>query len=594
MKEIKVFNHVPFLEEWKIEKQAEKQIRFLKVVHPQLEDHHWNAGRVELRPVKRDANLKDYLRSYGAWHLGEKDVEELKKFLQQLNCKGVDLYYSAFAFDYNMEVYKRDGTKYEIGKVNGENALFTSILAADFDGLTVEGFQREKQRLLDLDIETIDVFSGHGWQSIILLSHRVTDKEILKKFTELMTAKGFKVDSAIVDSARVLRMPYTFNCKALDKKSKYYDQVSPKIIATTDHSWTERRYHVTEIFERLESLPDVIKQSDPLTDIDLKAIQTAPLTNAERKVEKEKAKREIEEVKQIKVETLKSVYSMLDLEELPLAIQKMLAGSQEGLRNKVMMFLIPFLRNSCGLNIQSIKQIMVLWGERCSSNLDADFVHTEVDRIYGLDFKGKHGHYTEELRKAYGYLEFNKYTKKNKIIIPNAFFEEYAILPDCAVRIYLAMKLAESVNEVKTYCKEDIQKFAQISDSTFKRNMKQLVSTNFVWKRRACRRKGEDYTYNLNPYFSSIKGFTMLDNAVVRMMLNELTDGEIKLYSYLSKIVIGRQECWTSQNHLAKEIGKKGQSSISKMTDSLQRKGFITKRTTGKDGIKHSAYNLNY
>lgn len=593
MKEIKVFNHVQLFKDKQIEMQVEKQIRFLKAVHPQLDDTHWNDGRTELRPIKRDPNLKEYLRSFGTWHFGEKDAIEFKKFLHQINGKGIDLYFSAFAFDYNMEVFKKDGKKYEKGKINNDNALFTSILPMDFDNITAEEFLIEKQRLMDLGIETIDIMSGHGFQSFILLSHRVTDKEIFKKFTTLMLSKGFKVDEALQDPARVLRMPYSFNCKALDPNSKYYNPISPKIIGTTDVSWTEKRYHVTEIFEKLSQLPDVIMQTNPLTEIDLKSIPITPLTSVERKAKKEKIKREIEEVKQIKVETLKAVYRMLDFERLPEAVQKMLAGSQEGLRNKVMMFIIPFFRNSLGLSIQTIKEILVLWGERCSPSYSQKYVCDEVDRIYAKGFKGKFGKYTQELLKAYGYLEFDKYTKKNKIIIPNAFFDEFAILSDGAVRIYLAMKLTESLDGVKTFNKAEIQNYAQISESTFKRNMKPLVAMNFVNKRRACRRKGEDYAYYLNPYFSSVKGFTMLDNAVARLMLNVLTDGEIKLYSFLSKIV-GEKECWTSQKYLAEEIGKKGQSSISKMTDSLHRKGFITKRTTEKDGIKHSTYNLNY
>ncbi|RIX60054.1 hypothetical protein D3P08_00215 [Paenibacillus nanensis] len=593
MKEKKVFNHVPVFNEGQIDKQVEKQVCFLKAIHPQLGDAHWNEGRVELRPIKRDPDLKEFLRSYGTWHFSEKDTAKLKEFLLKLNGKGVDLYFSGFAFDHSMDVFKKDGKKYEKGKINNENALFTSILPMDFDGISAEEFQAQKQRILELDIETIDIFSGHGFQSFILLSHRVTDKDIYKKFTTLMLAKGFKVDEAVQDPARVLRMPFSFNCKALDPESKYYHSATPQIVATTDVSWTEKRYHVTEVFEKLNSLPDVIKPIEPLTEIDLKTISTLPLTSTKKRAKKEKIKREIEEVKEIKVEALKAVYSMLNFERLPLGIQKMLAGSQEGLRNKVMMFLIPFLRNSLGLNIQTIKEIMVLWGERCSSSLSEQYVLSEVDRIYAKGFKGKFGKYTEELREAYGYLEFDEYTKKNKIIISNTFLDEFSILPDGAVRIYLAMKLAESLDGVKTFNKAEIQKYALISVSTFKRNMKHLVALNFVSKRRACRRKGEDYVYYLNPYFNSIKGFTLLENAVVRLMLNALTDGEIKLYSFLSKIV-GEKECWTSQKYLADKIGKKGQSSISKMTDSLQRKGFITKRTEEKEGIKHSTYNLNY
>ncbi|WP_340392848.1 hypothetical protein [Paenibacillus sp. FSL E2-0190] len=146
MRAIRVFNQVPVLKDGQIDKQAEKHIRFLKAVHPQLTDEYWNEGRVELRPIKRDAKLKDYLRSFGTWHFGDKDVAELSKFLQQINGKGVDLYFSAFAFDYSMDVFKKDGKKYEKGKINNDNALFTSILPMDFDSITAEEFLIEKQR----------------------------------------------------------------------------------------------------------------------------------------------------------------------------------------------------------------------------------------------------------------------------------------------------------------------------------------------------------------------------------------------------------------------------------------------------------------
>lgn len=596
MKETKVFNHVPPFTEKQIEIQAEKQIRFLKAVHPQLADTHWNEARVELRPIKRDPDLKDYLRSFGTWHFSEKDAVVLKRFLQQINGKGFDLYYSAFAFDYSMEVYKKDGVKYEKGKVNAENALFTSILAADFDGITAEEFQSEKQRLLDVGIETIDVFSGHGWQSVILLSHRVSDKEILKKFTELMTAKGFKVDSAIIDAARVLRMPYSFNCKALDKKTKYYDPVNPQIVATTDHFWTERRYHVTEVFERLNSLPDVIKQSDPLTEVELMTIATAPLSNLERKAEKKDAKKDIEivEVKQVDVEYLKTVYSMLDFERLPLAVQKMLAGSQERIRNKVMFFIIPFFKNKLGLNIQAIKQILVLWGERCRPALDADYIIKEVNRIYKMGFPANFGKYTAEMLKAYGYLVTDEYLIRDQVKIPNAFFDYFNVLPDGAVRIYLSIKMAAEIKDKKEFTKMDIQYFSNMSERTVERNIKALVEKNMVSKRRSNRRKGEAYVYYPTPYFSTGEGYTSFGNALVDKMLKELTDGEMKLYCCI-RYKAGYQEesFWASQKHIADEIGKT-QQGVSLLSDNLDKKGFLKKITEDNGKIKHSRYVLKF
>lgn len=596
MKKMKIFNQVPVLTDGQIDKQAEKQIRFLKAIHPQLEESHWNEGRIELRPVKREQSIEDYLRSFGSWRLGQKDVVELKKFLHAINGKGVDLYYSAFAFDFDMVVYKKNRKPYEKGKVNKENALFTSILAADFDDITEEQFLQEKQRLLDLDIETIDVFSGHGWQSIILLNHRVTDKEILKKFTGLMMAKGFRVDSAIVDASRVLRMPYSFNCKALDKKSKYYDSINPKIIATTDHFWTERRYHVADVFGKLNNLPDVVEQTTPLTEIDLGTIPTAPISNAERKAEKNKTKKEIEiiEVTQIDVEHLKAVYSMLDFKRLPLAIQKILAGSQAGLRNKVMFFIIPFLRNKLGLDIQTIRTTMTLWGERCSPILDADEIRKEVGRIYGLGFKGGHGVYTQELFQAYGYLDFDQYKIKDEIKITNSFFEDFAVLPDASVRIFLSMKLAAELGEVKEFSKKDIQRFANISERTVERNIKALVTRKYISKRRSNRRKGETYVYYLTPYFSGAEGYTALGNALVDKMLKELTDGEMKLYCFLRRKSGNQEDCfWASQKYIADQIGKT-QQGLSLMTNNLDNKGFLKKTTEENGKIKQSKYVLKF
>ena len=157
------------------------------------------------------------------------------------------------------------------------------------------------------------------------------------------------------------------------------------------------------------------------------------------------------------------------------------------------------------------------------------------------------------------------------------------------------MKLGEILDGVKNFSKADIQKYAKVSERTMERNIKNLLSKRYVCKRRGNRRNGEGHVYYTNPYFNAVAGFIMLENATVKLMLNDLTDGEMKLYCYLSKIVgDSKADCWTSQKYLANKIGKKGHDSISKMTDSLHDKGFITKKTIEKNGIKHSVYNLNY
>lgn len=585
MKSIKKFEEVPKFNDKQIEKQLAKQIRFLKLVYPFLEDNEYQEGCIEIRPIRRNKDTK-YIRSFNTWRLEENDINELRKFLNLINGQGYCIYYSLYCFEYG----KNEKQK---GKINKDNSLFTTILASDFDDITLEEFNKEKEKLINLGIETIDIYTGHGFQMLILLKEKVYDKDILKKFTNLMISKGFKVDPAIVDCARVFRMPYTFNCKSLDENSKHYCE---GILPTTDLNLTNKRYHLVDIFNKINSLPDVIKLSEAqaieVTEFNIKAIKFAPITVKDKKEQLKK----IKEIKNIKIENLNSIYKdYIEVDKLPEPIQKMLNGSQEGLRNQVMLFIVPFFRNALGLNIQTIKNILIIWGDLCSPQLDKKFIEKEVDRIYKYGFKGQQGKYTKELQKAYGYLEFSKYTRANKIIIPNAIFEDFDIISDGAVRIYLSMKLAEQMEGIKEFTQKEIQEISKISRMTFFRNINDLLVTGFICKRKANRRLKEEYIYYINPYFSTTKGFTPIENILVKSMLLELTDGEMKLYSYLCMMIGSyKHDCWASQKYIAEKIGKKGQSSISKMTDQLVLKKYITKRTITRDNINHCIYNLNY
>lgn len=582
MQNIKIFDSVPNFSDLQIEKQLNKQIKFLKLIYPWLTEENYHDGCIELRPIRRERKAK-YARSYNTWRLGEKDINSLRDFLKLINGQGYCLYYSLFAFDYTKTNEKQKG------KINKDNALFTSVLGADFDNITFEEFKLEKEKFTKLGIETIDVFTGHGFQSIILLKEKIYDKEIIKKFTKLLISKGIKADLAIVDCARIFRMPFSFNCKSLDPKNKHFNE---GIKPTTIINLTEKRYNFIDIFAKLNTLDTVVEDYEQLTELDIKSIETKPVSVAEKKIQLDK----IKEIKNIKIENLNSMYGeLIDIERLPEPMQKMLQGSQIGLRNKVMLFIIPFLRNSLGLNIQTIKGILTIWGSLCTPSLNKEYIEKETDRIYKYGFSGRQGKYTEELRKAYGYLEFNKFTRKNKILIPNSVFEDYDVISDGAVKIYLAMKLVEQVEGIKEFTKQDIQQSANIAERTLERNIKDLVAMGYVCKRKSNRRQGEQYIYYINPYFSSINGFTMLENILVKSMLNELTDGEMKLYSYLCMMIGStKNDCWASQKYLAKKIGKKGHNSISYMTDELVKKQYITKKSIEKDNIKHCIYNLNY
>ena len=595
MKPLNTFQEVPKFTDQQIKKQVQKQIEFLAMVHPALMDFEsYNLGAVEIRPLKRMKHLK-FIQSYVAWHLEPKDVESLEAFNGLTNGKEFCVYFSGFAFDYDRTTFDDKGKVRKKGRINNDNALYTTILPMDFDNMTYNDFTIEKQRLMDLGIETVDIFTGHGFQSFILLSHRVTDTDIYKKFTTLMISKGFRVDEALVDAARLLRMPFTFNNKTFTKGYTY----APEIIPTTDINYTDKRYHVTDVFRKINSLPDIIPMSEPLTDIDIQSINVMPITETIKKTENKKAKEqkqiEIKTAKEVRLSEGKSLYPMLNYERLPEPIQKMLMGTQDGMRNDVMLFIIPFLRNSLGLPLASIKQVMITWGGLCKPAINESTIIAEVDRLYGYDLKGKYGKYTQNMAKAYGYLVFEEYKRDHKITIPNVFFDDVKVMSDGAFRIYLALKLAEKRDGVETFTLHAMLEAASVSRSTLLKNIKDLVTLGYLCKKRQNRRMGEEYVYYINPHFNRTKGYTALENATVSMMLKTLTDGEMKLYAYLCFMIGASQtSCWASQKYLAKAIGKSGQSVISRMTDELNNKDFIRKETVEKDGWMHSSYTLIY
>ncbi|HHX61496.1 MAG TPA: hypothetical protein GX707_12425 [Epulopiscium sp.] len=593
MNTTKIFDKVPKFTEAQLKSQVNKQINFLRAVYPYLSEDEWTDSCMEIRPLKRDKNDSTFFRSFNSYHLNEKDEQYLLKFMEHVNGKGVCLYYSVFTFNRDFQALRADGKPFQKGKINKQNALFTSVLVMDFDGITEDEYLEYKTIFKSLGIETWDIMSGHGYQLIILLDQKIYDKDILRKFTELLISRGFKADPAITDAARVMRLPYSFNCKALDAQSSLFK--SGHVIPVQVLEETTVRYNIIDIFKKIGSLPIVIEESTPLTSIDLKMIDSnsQPLLPTTLKI---RAPKNIEEIQAIDLDNLTTLYSkFLNIEQLDEPIQKMLNGTVDGLRNQVLMFLVPFLRNTLGFNMQIIQEIMTLWGERCHPSLQKDFIFSEINRIYEYGLRSKSGKYTTELMKAYGFFELDKYTRKNKVLLPNAVFEDFFQIPDGAIRIYLALHMATITKNMTNFTPIEISDTCGISARTFYRNIDSLTKLGYICKKRANKKDNKEYTYYINPYFNSTKGFVLLETATIELMFDRLTNGEIKLYSYLAHMTGStRTTCFASQKYLAKKIGKAAHNSISMMTDSMHTKNFITKTTTTKQNIKHTQYDLNY
>ncbi|WP_300379860.1 hypothetical protein [Clostridium sp.] len=569
----------------KLDYIKQKQKEFLEMIFPFLKDSDsYNDGAIEIRVLPRKD--EKYIKSKCFWHTSSsKDIKNIREINEQINGKFYCVYYSCYAFDYSLDIVGK-----QKGKVNNQNALFTVILPMDFDHMSYEEFIVEKQKFIDLGIETIDVFTGHGFQSLIMLDAKAYDTTIIKRWTNLLLQKGIKTDSALVDAARVLRMPFSFNCKEFDvKKKDKYD--NPECIAAKIVNTTQKRYNIVDVFTKIKSLDDSIPISEEISIINPKQ---EPITSDEKKELKKNIIKEIENIKDATKQKVENIYPMFRNKSLEEPLIKMFYRTPDGLRNKTILFLIPFLKNSMGLSIEKIKEVMIIWGSRCVPQISKEEIIKEVTRLY-KNYNCHYGKYDNDMVKAFGYMDFIKVKKDNKVIINNAIIDSLADIQDTAFKILMILYLDKANNGQRNYTINQLIEVTGLSRKTLDRNLKELLKSEYITKcKKISKFNNELYKYYLNPYFESAKGFIMIDKLIVNTMIKELTGAELKLCIHLFKSLGNEDSVWSNQKNIAKAIGKTHHSTISKITDSLENKGFIKKEIKLVQNIKHCTYYLKF
>lgn len=393
--------------------QTENIFRFLQLVHPELirtkeglKLPHGVGQRdlaIELRPLKRGVKIPSTF-NHRLYNFGEKQKEAFKKFLERINKEDYDFccYYSVYSFNSTIMAVSQSGnvSKKWNNKVCLKNAVGTSILIADWDNITEEEFKKYKQIFLNLGIETIDIFSGHGYQQIVLLDNYITDLELLKKYTNLLYKKGFPVDLKIKDPARIMRLPYTYNCKNPDN-----------IIKTYISTYTEKRYKLEDIFNRLDTLPNVKLELDVAEEIKAAKKTKKTTINNNKEVDTSILINNTVKTKFVKEPLtdieLQELYPMLNIPETENAIKLMLSGFQNGYANSVLMFLTLYYKEqgyTKGLIISIINILKELDTYKYAwPDLN---VKSEVDRFYfAKDYTSKAVFFVE--LKEFGYIEYS-------------------------------------------------------------------------------------------------------------------------------------------------------------------------------------------
>lgn len=580
------------LTEKELLQQTEEQVKFLTTIYPNLVEDTFQECCIEIRPIKRLKDL-EYTRSLNIWRLDNKGIEQLLDFNKKVNGKEFCVYYSSFALNYDI---KSEG--YQIGKVNNENARYTTILPLDFDEQSLTEITKQLDILRSLDIEFITVFTGNGIQALILLNKKVYDTKILKKWTTLLISKGFRVDDSIVDCARVLRLPYTFNCKQFDINNKKYSHDAIEI-ATEVWEWTEKRYDILDIFNKIQTLPSIIPSTKEEIE-ELKELETVKKVefeeNSIKDISTNKKKEKINEIFEVvksDIEVVKDQYKYINIKQIPDAVVNMLYKTPEGLRNDTLLFLVPYLRNTLKLSEKQVIETIKVWGSRCTTPYTSDFVEDEAKRILNYKSQYKYGKYTDNMQKAFGPLEIHIYKKNNTVEIYNDIFDNGGIIKisDAAFKIYLHLELNKDKKE--SYTIKEIEELTSIPSVTIRRNIKDLIRYGYIRRKTTYKKNKESYLYSLSEYRSRATGVTIFNKATLKLMLMDLTDGEIKLYAYLYRMLNEKLEVTASQKYLSSKIGK-SQPRISCMTTELGEKDYLNKTTLRYKGDKlpHCIYNI--
>lgn len=594
--QIQKFDTVPNFTDAQLRRITEMRADFLKKIYPFLRDDEYQDGCIELRPLWRGGKIKHaYIKSFNAWHMTASDVDNLYKFGKLVNGMPYCMYYSVYAFDYQKKVINKSKTE-ETSKtvyrhqyeINEENAMFTTILVSDFDNVDFMSYKNIKGKLMTAGIETVDVWTGHGFQIIVLLDRKYYDLELLGKFQKVMQCKGFPVDESIKNASRVCRMPYFFNCKELEKDFQNGKVINTFIVADTD-----RRYSVVELFTLLQKMSDVIPPSKEVAEpaqvmLHLQAIRTAPLVSAPPKKKKEIGKIEFRDVA--------AEYPIADFARLPEAIKKILSGTPDGLRDATTKFLIPFFKNAEKMSLEQTQKIMAIWNQHCQPPEDQAELQAKVKRLY-LEFrsKKKFGTYTAEMQKVYGPMVFDQYRLNNTILIPNTFLNRMYAISDRAVQIYLAMLLCNKQEQKQEWTAQEVCTLAKINMATLYRNIDILCILGVLSKKRGYKKGKEEYTYKINAYIYCLgtKGYTKVETSFVELMLLKLRNGEIKTYIFLRYFILasGKDICTASQKWIGEKVGKK-QNTITDITTALTAKKYIRKDTRMEGIVPHCTYTL--
>ena len=552
------------------EKQLTSIVDFLKLVHPSLVNNTDDTC-VELRPLARNQDAVPFIlhrNSYNTWQLRDKDVDILKRWLDARNGYPMCMYYSVYAYDHDKETLTKSGKVAQKGKITVASAKYAEEVPLDFDHCDEKTMQQYDEMFETIGIHPLWLFSGHGYQAHILLTDKVVGKT-LKYLVTLIRSKGFAhVDPACVDEARMMRLPYTFNCKCFEKTTKYPEErENPPMCQVVKHS--NERVSLKRLVNALSDLPtaDMDEYIAALAIRDDDKI-SSPEQNNDTHTDDNAKKMDCSGRKM--PEYPSELAEVLLVRHFPAAIRKMLTYTPQGYRHDTMAFLIYFLTVYLGITATQTRDILKIWNDKaCEPSLE------NFSREFSQLWPGKGKYSIRKLAVQHGFIDLRNYLNlkcSTEVKLPNALFDAMKDMGNGCVSVYLAIALAEHDSVAA-----DIDTILKYTGMKSVRNVREclaeLKKNQLIYVIKGLRSKGIPNTYKPSK-FSLDKGFLSVEYLVLKDYLT-LFSSELTLLLTLRRICAHQADVIINQTNLGNAIGCT-RNNVGKLMQKLELRGYIS------------------
>lgn len=495
---------------------------------------------LEVRAISKKTGI---IKSFPIFNFSvESKTKFLNWFKANIRKKGFCVYTAVHTYYPKMTALKKDGTEYDKDKANNINVGPTTHLTLDFDHIS-----EADNNLADIILRGIGLeydslrTSEEGWQKTFYLDEPCWDIEAVGKFTKLALSRGLKVDPAFSNVAQIERVFGCVNNKCyLEKEVTRVNQFKIELEKSTDI-----RISLDKLWNAISSLP--------IADKSIEVVAINP--------DKPKSKKEL---KQEIVNRFDMAYGDI-LNEYWLkytdpTVKNMLMTCKMGIRNSVMLTLVPYFKHFMKLEREEFILLIKRWNSITGGKIEVDQYIYNWDTYSHVDSTGKpyvKGKVFKEVVDEYGYINFNTSVRDKVNYEANRVEDRSTEIISFNLKVFRADVMREMKHnsikmfvlisyENKVYNKElwtqkDLieHKYLGLSKPTVIKCLNELVDYGFLIKNTVYKGNKESYTYNVTPEY--IKPFLKnveLSFAAAQRVIRELAGNEVKAYLLLKSLYV--------------------------------------------------------